>query len=123
MWDAALTRAPCVVVPACAIGPEHAVVPGGTIEALDAVDASGRSGTMRDAWLLGGVGRVLPGRLYDALRAACAPARDAYDGAAYEEVPLARFARCAGPRGLERPADAAARIDCAVVPELLRPLD
>ena len=36
-----------------------------------------------------------------------------------EEISLERFDRLAGPRGLERPADAAARVDCPVVPELL----
>ncbi len=40
----------------------------------------------------------------------------------FEEISLQRFDRIAGPRGLERPADATARIDCPVVPELLRPL-
>jgi hypothetical protein len=39
-----------------------------------------------------------------------------------EEISLQRFDRVAGPRGVERPLDAAARIDCPVVPELLRPL-
>ena len=37
-----------------------------------------------------------------------------------EEISLERFDRLAGPRGVERPTDAAARIDCPVVPELLR---
>jgi hypothetical protein len=39
-----------------------------------------------------------------------------------EEISLQRFDRLAGPRGVERTADAAARVDCPVVPELLRPL-
>jgi hypothetical protein len=43
-------------------------------------------------------------------------------GSLVELIELDRFDRLAGPRGLERPADAAARVDCPVVPELLRPL-
>ncbi len=43
--------------------------------------------------------------------------------AAPDVVSLERIARIAGPRGVELPTDAAARIDCPIVPELLRPLD
>ena len=41
---------------------------------------------------------------------------------ALEEVSIQQFDRIAGPRGVERAAEAAARVDCPVVPELLRPL-
>ena len=47
---------------------------------------------------------------------------DAYDQVT-ETLHLARVDRVAGPRGVERPVDAAGRVDCPVVPELLRPLD
>jgi hypothetical protein len=49
-------------------------------------------------------------------------ASSAPNDAGYEEISIQRFDRLAGPRGLERPHDATARIDCPVVPELLRPL-
>jgi hypothetical protein len=73
--------------------------------------------TRREVWLVGGVGRVLPARVYDMV-AASLP-----DDALFEEISVQRFDRLAGPRGLERPSDATARIDSPVVPELLRPLN
>jgi hypothetical protein len=109
IWDPVLERVAYALVTAQAIGSTRALVPAGTTAALDAMT----HGT-RHAWLVGGVGRVLPDRLYE--RAVLA-ADDAV-----EECTLERFDRVAGPRGVERPADAAARIDCPVVPELLRPL-
>ena len=70
----------------------------------------------REVWLVGGVGRVLPARVYEMIVSSLPPESD------FEEVSVQRFDRIAGPRGLERPADATARVDCPVVPELLRPL-
>jgi hypothetical protein len=96
-------------VPASAVGPEHALVPTGTADALRTI-----GGTATEIWLVGGVGRVLPGRLYDMV------ASSSEDG--LEEISLQRFDRLAGPRGVERTMEAAARVDCPVVPELLRPL-
>jgi hypothetical protein len=107
-WDPRLENVVRLLVPALGVGPRDAMVPAGTIDALATINA-------QETWLVGGVGRVLPGRLYDAMRAAIDPD----DG---EEISLERFDRLAGPRGVERTADAAARIDCPVVPELLRPL-
>jgi len=40
-----------------------------------------------------------------------------------EELSLARVDCIAGPRGVQRALDAAARSDCPVVPELLRPIE
>jgi hypothetical protein len=110
-WDAALARVARFVVSALAIGPERALVPAGTTDALDVI-----GNAAHETWIVGGVGRVLPGRLYDALLVASAGVDDV------EEISLQRFDRVVGTRGLERSADAAARVDCPVVPELLRPL-
>ena len=112
-WDPVLEHTSRLVVSATAIGPERALVPAGTADALQLAAAGAR-----EIWLVGGVGRVLPARVYDMIVSSLPD--DA--GAAFEEISLQRFDRLAGPRGLERPADAAARIDCPVVPELLRPL-
>ena len=78
----------------------------------------------REVWLVGGVGRVLPPRLFDAAVAASEQSRERHDvdDAVPETCSLERFDRLAGPRGVESPVDAAARFDCPVVPELLRPL-
>jgi hypothetical protein len=108
-WDATLDRVPRLLVPAAAIGPDRALVPLGTVDALATINAG-------EVWLVGGVGRVLPGRLYEVMLRS----RETDDD--LEEISLERFDRIAGPHGIERPIDAAARVDCPVVPELLRPL-
>jgi hypothetical protein len=76
-------------------------------------------------WVVGGVGRVLPARIYDIVRRESLAAVDAWDddAPAVEELALAQVDCIAGPRGVQRALDAAARSDCPVVPELLRPLD
>ena len=98
---------------ATAIGPERALVPAGTDDVLQEIGTALR----REIWLVGGVGRVLPARVYDVI------ASSLPDDAMFEEISVQRFDRLAGPRGLERPSDATARVDCPVVPELLRPLN
>ena len=110
-WDPALERTARLLVSATAIGPERALVAAGTGAVLDAIGVSAG-----EVWLVGGVGRVLPARVYDMLVSSVP------QGDVYEQISLQRFDRLAGPRGLERPHDATARIDCPVVPELLRPL-
>jgi hypothetical protein len=99
-----------LLVGAAAIGPERAVVPAGTRGALAAI-------TAKETWLVGGVGRVLPRPLYDAL----AKSVGGEDGD--EEITLTLFDRIAGPKGVERTYDAASRVDCPIVPELLRRAD
>lgn len=118
-WDLATMRVVRLLVPAAALGAGRAIVPAGTSAVLDVV---GRAG---ETWLVSGVGRVLPRRLFEALeRAAGATVVDIdleehHD--AIEVVPLERFDRVAGTRGLEPPNEADNRPDCPVVPELLRP--
>ncbi len=63
-------------MPATAIGPRPALVPAGVGALLDELGRDVRD----EVWLVGGVGRVLPGRLFDAAVAASADAElDAYD--------------------------------------------
>jgi hypothetical protein len=110
-WDPVLERIARLIVSAGAIGPERALVPKGTADVFAAIGSAAP-----EAWLVGGVGRVLPARVYEMIVSSL-PAESRY-----EEISLQRFDRIAGPRGLERPTDAVGRIDCPVVPELLRPL-
>jgi len=119
-WNPVLEKVPVLVVPAAAIGPEHALVAAGVGDAIGEM----RSATS-DIWLVGGVGRVLPRRLFEAVTQAVADAENSElsDEVLVETLHLARVDRVAGPRGVERPVDAAGRVDCPVVPELLRPLD
>jgi hypothetical protein len=115
--DPRLARVSRLLVRAHAIGRDQALVPVGTGGAIDALGAA-----VGEVWLVGGVGRVLPGRLFDALVGAVTDPSADDDHDALELLMLARADRVVGPRGVERAADAAARVDCPVVPELLRPL-
>jgi len=108
-WDPVLAHVAVFVVAAAALGSERALVAAGTRAALDEV-----GNAARQVWLIGGVGRVLPERLYEVVARASAENDD------FEELPLARVDRIAGPRGIERVDDAVGRIDCPVVPELLK---
>jgi hypothetical protein len=119
-WSPQLTDVPRFLVAAAAIGPAHCLVPAGTGDALDTLGSA-----VREVWVIGGVGRVLPARVYDMVRSATfAVADELGDGPPpVEELAIARVDCIAGPRGVQRASDAAARSDCPVVPELLRPLD
>ena len=106
------------LVLASAIGPEQCLVPAGTADALDAL-----GNAVREVWVIGGVGRVLPGRLYDVMRREVFGVHDFDDASAIEDLSLERVDRIAGPRSVQRAHDAATRSDCPIVPELLRPID
>jgi hypothetical protein len=118
-WDPQLEHVSRLLIPADAIGPATVLVPAGVGALLDEL---GRA--VQEVWLVGGVGRVLPARLYDQAVDAIneADVYDEIDDLAPELCSIERFDRIAGPRGVESPVDAVARIDCPVVPELLRPL-
>lgn len=117
-WDPTLTDVVRFLVQAAVIGPDHCLVPAGTSDALDTLGSA-----VREVWLIGGVGRVLPARLYDIVRAAALNASSTDDDAPIEELAISRVDCIAGPRGVQRASEAAARSDCPVVPELLRPID
>ena len=69
-------------------------------------------------WLVAGVGRVLPARLFDALLTRIGEPED--HGLELLDVQVAD--RIAGPTGLERPENLLRRVDAPVAPELLRPV-
>ena len=119
-WDPTLTDVARFLVLASAIGPDRCVVPAGTADAIATLGSA-----VREVWVVGGVGRVLPARIYDIVRRESLDATDAWDddAPAVEELAHAQVDCIAGPRGVQRALDAAARSDCPVVPELLRPLD
>ena len=106
-----------LLVGASAIGAGRALVPAGTREAI--ATAHPESGT----WLIGGIGRVLPRRLFEAAETAVlAPPADIDEPVGIESISLELFDRMAGPRGLVPSAEADAHPDAPVAPELLRPL-
>jgi hypothetical protein len=93
-----------------AASPSEALVAAGTAALLEATGAR--------AWLVAGVGRLLPARLFAALRRALPDGDD--DPDAFEVVAIERFERIAGPTGLQAPDQLSRRVDAPVAPELMR---
>jgi hypothetical protein len=72
-------------------------------------------------WLVGGVGRLLPARMWEALvRRLDDEAGDPWD-ADDEIVPLDLVDQLCGIHGPETVADGLRRVDCPVTPELFKP--
>jgi hypothetical protein len=111
--DAAALQPSHLLVEALAASPSSSVVPEGASDLLATLAANRAVG-----WLVAGVGRVLPERMFAAVRAELE--RDQNEHAPMELVEVSRFARVAGPRGLEAPDALLRRVDCPVAPELLR---
>lgn len=72
-------------------------------------------------WATAGVGRVLPGRLWDAYARRLDDEADPWDND-FELVPLNHLDAIVGPAGLATPAEAAKRADCPITPELFKSL-
>jgi hypothetical protein len=110
--EAAALEPSHLLVEATAVSPTCAVVPEGARDLLAEL-APGRT----TGWLVAGVGRVLPERLFASLR-------HEVDGdqsnLPVELVDTALFARIAGPTGLAAPDALSRRVDAPVAPELLR---
>jgi hypothetical protein len=109
--EAAAAEPSHVLVEVVAAGPTQVLVPDGTARLLEQLARP----TMQ-LWLVAGVGRVLPARLFEAML------RQLGDPAERElEVLDVQVAdRIAGPTGLVRPENLLRRVDCPVAPELLR---
>jgi hypothetical protein len=103
-----------VLVEVLAASPTTALVPPGTESLLWSLgDAA--------LWLVTGTGRLLPERLFAALRSQVddGDSLDA-DSPGVELLETARAVMVAGPGGLDPPERLATRIDCPVAAELLR---
>ncbi len=109
----AVRESSLVLLEASALGPSGCICPAGSLAAAAVGKALGI-----EVWVVAGTGRVLPGRLWEALLARLDEADDpwALDD---ELVPLDWVTGVAGPSGVSSPADAVKRADCPVVPELL----
>jgi len=99
-----------LLIETSAADPNTALVPDGTV---DLIAALGKVTT----WLVAGVGRVLPPRLFAPIDQLVS---DGEVDAAVESVAISSFERIAGPAGLDRPDTVDRRVDCPVAPELLR---
>src|SRR5262245_28317400 len=100
-----------VLVELEAASPQRALVLDGTTALLDQIT---KPTTL--VWLVAGVGRVLPVRLFDAMLSRLEPPED--HGLELVDVQIAD--RIAGPTGLERPEHLLRRVDAPIAPELLR---
>jgi hypothetical protein len=105
---AAARRCVLALLEATAVGPESFLSPTGSA----ALAAAARE-AKRPVWLVAGVGRVLPGPLYEAL------VRRVGDDPSYEVVPIDTVDEIAGPGG-PVPKGQLARPSCPVAAELLR---
>jgi hypothetical protein len=102
-----------LLVEATAASPTCAVVPDGASELIGDLVATGTA-----AWLVAGVGRVLPERLFVSLRHELEARDETERDVAL--VDMTRFGRVASPTGLDAPDTLSRRVDAPVAPELLR---
>jgi hypothetical protein len=110
---AAVASASLVLLESTAVGPEDFLAVSGSRAAASVARAAGIP-----VWLVAGVGRLLPARMWDGLRGRVEP-DDPWD-ADDEFVPLDLVDRIVGPSGPESVADALRRTDCPVAPELFK---
>ena len=110
----AVREAAVVLLEAEALGPDGFVATTGSLAAA----ATARQ-LERELWVVAGVGRVLPGRLWEALVDRVERESDPWD-LDYEVVPLEWATSVVGPLGPQDTADAVKRADCPIPPELLR---
>lgn len=107
-----------VVLESDCVGPSAALVPPGAVEAAARARASAVP-----VWLVAGVGRVLPERMWDLVMARLDGAQPPGDGemSDLEVLDLDRLVtRVVTPVGLRGPEQIRSRIDCPSAPELFR---
>ncbi len=112
---AAVAGADLVLLEATAVGPDAFLATSGSRAAAATARHAGVP-----VWLVAGVGRLLPARMWEPLRARVDAVGDDPWETEVEEVPLDLVDTVAGPTGLEPVAAALARTDCPVAPELCR---
>lgn len=110
---AAVAASDVLLLEAVALGPGGFVAVSGSLAAATVAQHADVP-----VWLVAGVGRLLPLRMWEALAGRQrAHAADPWD-LDEEIVPLSLVARVCGPAGLEAPEAALRRTDCPVAPEL-----
>jgi hypothetical protein len=110
---AAVASSDVLLLEAVALGPSGFVAVSGSLAAAAVARHAGVP-----VWLVAGVGRTLPRRMWDALvHRQGARSADPWD-LDEEVVDLALIDRICGPAGVEAPEGALRRTDCPVAPEL-----
>ncbi len=113
---AAAAEADVVLLETSALGPAGFLAPSGSRAAASVARLAGA-----EVWLVAGVGRLLPERMFTALCDRTIAADSPWDDD-LELVPLDLVDKVVGPNGPANPKDALRRTDCPVAPELLKPL-
>lgn len=114
---AAAASADLVVLEALGMGGEGFTAVSGSLAAASVARHAGVA-----VWVVAGVGRVLPGRMWDAYVRRLDDEGDPWD-LDQELVSLDLVDAVVGPTGLMVPLEALKRADCPVVAELLKSLD
>jgi hypothetical protein len=127
-WRRRLARSSATARPvdpmeAAALEPSHVLAELVAASPTQALVAEGTADLVRELsrpttiiWLVAGVGRILPPRLFDVLLRQVGDPEDH----GFELLDLQIADRIAGPTGLDRVDNLARRVDCPVAPELLR---
>lgn len=110
----AVADADLLVVDAFAVGPTHALVPAGSLAAA----AAARHADV-PVWMLAGVGRLMPERMFQALSDRWSGSVDPLE-AVEEVMPLDLVDRLVGVDGVVEVAEGLRRTDCPIAPELFR---
>ena len=113
---AAAAEADVTILETSAMGPSGFLAPSGSRAAAATARLAGKQ-----VWLVAGVGRMLPERMFTALCDRTISADSPWDDD-LELVPLDLLHKVVGPTGPAIPTDALRRTDCPVAPELLKPL-
>ncbi len=110
----AVAESDLVLLEALAVGPERALAPAGSVAAAAVAARLGRP-----VWLVGGVGRLLPGSMFDALERRWGESVEPLE-ATEELLALDGIERLAGIAGVVTVAEGLTRTDTPVAPELFR---
>jgi hypothetical protein len=110
---AAVASSSLLLLESSAVGPDEFLAVSGSRAAAAVARHAGIP-----VWLVAGVGRLLPARMWEGLRGRVEPA-DPWD-VDDEFVPLDLVDRIVGPGGPEPVADALRRTDCPIAPELFK---
>jgi len=111
----AASMADLVVLEASAVGPDAVLATAGSLAAAAVAHHAGVP-----VWVVAGVGRVLPARVWGALVDRLDLDAERWD-LEDELVPFDLIDQVVGPSGLELPADTLRRTDCPIAPELFKP--
>src|SRR4051812_19362505 len=114
---AAVADSTLVLLEAIAIGPNGFIGVAGSRAAAATAKHAGVP-----VWLVGGVGRLMPGRMWDALSGRLETMGEPWE-LDDELVPMDLIDRIAMPDGVLDVADALKRTDCPIAPELFKSVD